>query len=307
MTETRATWPATEPDVPPLNLRTLVGQYAHTASFRSGAVRSDRVQLCQIDIMPVYPAFRSMVRTLAFDVCEMAIVTYLMAKDRGVPLVLVPAVLVGRFPHTSLLCNSERRPVTVSHLKGRTIGVRSYTQTSGVWMRGILENEHGLDLRKLHWLTFEDAHVACYNDPPLARRASADDGLFAMLVSGKIDAAIAELPADPRIQPVFANRLDVGRAWARSHGLTPINHMVVVRGDLVQSHPWLPSELFRLLVASKAAAGHRAGSHAPLPYGVSANLVALDMIAFYAFQQGLVSHRYHAESLFDETTRHLDP
>lgn len=90
-----------------------------------------------------------MVRELAFDVCEMAIVTYLMAKAYGKPLVLLPAVMVGRFQHAYAVYKSERGKLTPSDLAGRRVGIRSFTTTTGAWIRGILANDYGVDLDRI--------------------------------------------------------------------------------------------------------------------------------------------------------------
>ena len=158
-----------------------------------------------------------MVRKTAYDVSEMAIVTYLQAKSHGKPLVLMPCVMLGRFQHGTLLYNSARGKLAMSDLPGRKVGVRSYTQTTGAWLRGHLQNDYGVDIYKVKWVNFEDAHVAKYRDPPFVERAGADKNLLKMVQDGELDAGIfgAELPTDPRLKSIVADPDAETRAMAR--------------------------------------------------------------------------------------------
>ena len=92
------------------------GTYPHTKALKSGEIKSDRVQLKLTEIEPVYKAFLAMAREQKFDISEMAIVTYLQAKAYGKPLTLMPATMMGRFQHGTLLYNSERETVTPQNL-----------------------------------------------------------------------------------------------------------------------------------------------------------------------------------------------
>src|SRR5262249_53282104 len=150
----------------PTTLRVALGDYPHTAQLKQQQIASDLVALDFDAVQPVFKVFGRMVRESAFDVSEMAIVTYLQAKSHGKPLVLLPAVMMGRFQHNCMLYNAERGPITPSDLGGRRVGARSFAQTTGVWLRGHLQNDYGVDLGRVHWVTFEDAHVAEYRDPP---------------------------------------------------------------------------------------------------------------------------------------------
>ncbi len=123
------------------------GTYPHTQALKNGDIKSDRVALRLTEVNPVYKAFLMMAREQKFDVSEMALVTYLQAKAYGKPLTLMPATMMGRFQHGTMLYNSERGTVTPQSLPGRRIGVRSFAQTTGVWMRGILWNQRAEDNR----------------------------------------------------------------------------------------------------------------------------------------------------------------
>jgi 4,5-dihydroxyphthalate decarboxylase len=230
----------------------------------------------------------------------MAIVTFLMAKAHGKPLALLPAVMLGRFQHHCMLYNSERGALTPQTLAGRRVGVRAWSQTTGVWLRGILANKYGVDLDRVRWVTFEDAHVAEYRDPPGIEHARGD--LTAMLLAGEIDAAIygAELPPDPRLESVIPQPEAAAQGWYRKHGVTPVNHLVAVKSDLAQSHPHAVAEVYRLLAAAKRAAPAPAGID-PAPYGIAANRPALELIVDYCVQQRMIPRRFSVDELFAET------
>lgn len=286
-----------------MHLRTVVGDHAHIKALKDGRLRSDIVDLEFIDYAPTHKAFKPMVREQKFDVCEMAIVTYLMAKAHGKPLVLLPAVMLGRFQHASALYNAERGRLTPSDLAGKRVGIRSFTTTTGAWVRGILANDHGVDLNSIRWITFEDPHVAEYNDP--TDRAPSGKTIIQMLLDGEIDAAVGETSTDPRLRPLFADPTAEAQRWHRRHGIVPVNHLVVVTEALARSHPDVVREIYRLLAQSKAAANLRAVPDM-VPFGIEANRRALELIIEYSAQQALIPRRFSVDELFDDTTRLLN-
>src|ERR1700736_4665107 len=150
---------ATHPASEPVRLRTLLATYPHTAPLKSGEVTSPRVTLDFKDVTPVWSGFKAMVRERAFDVSEMAVVTYLIAKSFGKPMVLLPAVMTGRIQHAWAIYNGERGTLTPADLNGKKVGIRSFTTTTGAWLRGILANDYGVDLNSIDWVTVEGAHV----------------------------------------------------------------------------------------------------------------------------------------------------
>ena len=249
-----------------------------------------------------------MVREQAFDVSEMAIVSYLQAKSHGKPLVLLPAVMMGRFQHHCMLHNAELGRITPSDLPGRRVGARSFAQTTGVWLRGHLQNDYGVDIGRVRWVTFEDAHVNEFRDPPGVERAGADRNLGEMVLAGELAAGIygAELPVDKRLQSVIPDPETAARQWHAKHGVVPINHMVVVTQALAKAQPETVQEVYRMLLASKRAAGLPDPGGLDLqPFGFAACRPALRMIIDYCVQQQLIARRFEVEELFDDTTRAL--
>lgn len=284
-------------------LRTVLGDHPHVKVLKGGQLRSDIVDLEFIDYAPTNKAFKPMVREQAFDVCEMAIVTYLMAKAYGKPLVLLPAAMLGRFQHASAIYNAERGTLTPANLKGKRVGIRSFTTTTGAWVRGILANDHGVDLDAIEWVTFEDPHVAEYHDT--TERAGAGKTIIQMLLDGEIDAAIGETSTDPRLKPLFADPEAEAERWYGRHGIVPVNHLVVVTEALAKSRPDAVREVYRVLKQSKAMGGPPRAPD-PVPFGVEANRGALELIIDYAAQQALIPRRYSVDELFDDTTRELN-
>jgi 4,5-dihydroxyphthalate decarboxylase len=290
------------------NLRVALGDYPHTLPLKKKEITSPSIAFEFSEVKPVYKVFGAMVRERAFDVSEMAIVTYLQAKACGKPLVLLPAVMMGRFQHNCMFYNAERSRITPSELPGRRVGARSYAQTTGAWLRGHLQNDYGVDLARVHWVTFEDAHVAEFRDPPGVERASAGKNMTKMLLEGELDAAIfgAELPDDKRLQCVIPDPDAAARKWYAQHGLVPINHMVVVTEELARSNPAIVQEVYRLLLQGKRAAGlPKPGGPDLHPFGFEACRPALKMIIDYCGQQKLIPRRFQVEDLFDDTTRAL--
>ena len=291
-----------------LTLNACFGSYPHTRALKEGDVKSDRVKLQFTEINPVNRAFMPMAREQKFDLSEMAIVTYLQAKAYGKPLVLMPATMMGRFQHGTMLYNSERGTLRPEHLAGRTVGVRAFSQTTGVWIRGILWKDYGLDLGSVKWVTFEDAHVAEYHDPPGVVRAGPGKDITKMLLEGELDAAIfgGVMPNEPQLKSVIPDPDTAAKEWYKKNGIVPVNHMVVLKESLAKSDPGAVREVYRMLLDSKKAAGlPKPGAIDTIPFGFDAVKPALELMSSYAFEMKLIPRRYSVDELFDDTTRAL--
>ena len=294
----------------PVTLPALLGDYPVTRAIRHGDVTSPVVRLAFADVKSAASAFKRVVRDMEFDVAELAIVTFLLAKAHGKPLVLLPAVVLGRFQHPYLVYNRERGHLAPSDLTGRRVGIRSYSVTTVTWLRGILAEEWGVDLDRITWITFEEPHVAELRDPPSVVRAGPGQELLAMLLAGEIDAAIVggELPADPRVVSLIPDPAGAARAWREKHGAIQVNHMVTVKESLSRSEPHVVEEVYRMLVASKrATALPAAGELDTTPFGFEANRRNLEVAIDYTYQQRLIPRRFTVEELFDDVTRKLEP
>jgi 4,5-dihydroxyphthalate decarboxylase len=278
----------------PLVLTSAIGNYPHTRPLKDGTVVSPRLRLEHVEVVPANRAFRPMVNQLAYDVSELALVTLLLARAVDRPLVGVPVVLMQQSAYGMFAVRQDSPLRDPRQLTGRTIGVRAYTQTTGVWLRGMLHDQFGLDLDSLSWLTFETAHVDGFVDPPNARRAADGASLVDLLRSGQIDAAAGiELANQPDLRTLIPDAEQVEADWIQHTGIRPINHTLVVRQDVVHAHPWVAAELFELVQASKRAAG----TAAP-PDGLARNRAALDLLARYTFEQHITPRTLTAEELF---------
>ncbi len=285
------------PDV--TTLRIAIGDYPHTLPLKRGEIASPSLKLDFIEVKPMHKAFKPMVREHAYDASEMALVTFLQAKVFNKGLRLLPAAMLARFQHGCMLYNAARGKLEPADLPGCRVGVRSYSQTTGVWLRGILQNDYAADLSRVQWVTFEDGHVAEAKDPSGVIRAAAGRDMTKMLIDGELDAAIygADLPQDPRLQSVIPEPDTAARAWYGQHGLVPVNHMVVVTDTLARSNRGAVAELYRLLEAGKAAAGRPSGEIDMAPFGKAANRACLELLVNYAVQQRLIPRRMAIDEL----------
>jgi 4,5-dihydroxyphthalate decarboxylase len=291
-------------------LNVAFDDYPQTRALKRGEVTSDRVALNFSDIKPANRFFKPMVRELKFDISEMAIATYLQAKAYGKPLVLLPATIMGRFQHNTIVYSAARGTLTPADLPGKRVGVRSYSQTTITWVRGILANDYDIDTDRIHWVSQEDGHVAEYKEPPGVERAAPQKDLLQMLRDGEVDAAIygANLPNDPNLKSVIPDPEAAAAKWYAQYKAVPINHMVVATESLARSDPQAVREVFRLLVESKRAAGlPKPGGIDFLPFGFEACRPALEIMIKFTVQQKLVPRALDVEELFDATTRALKP
>jgi 4,5-dihydroxyphthalate decarboxylase len=270
-------------------LKTLIGDYPVTKQFRT---RTDRFEFGQYQ-GSVASAFKRVVRNLEFDVAEMAIMTYLVAKAFNKPYRLLPFVVVARYQHPYLVYDSTRNSLGPKNLEGKRVGVRSYSVTTGAWIRGILAQDYGVDLAKIQWVTFEEAHVAEFRDPPNVQRASAGKDINAMLLAGELDAAIlGAVPTDPKLKPVIPDPEAAAKKWGEKHGAIQLNHLVGVKNTLSKA---AADEIYGLLLESKKAAGNPP----MLPHGVEANRRNLEVAIDCAHKQNMIPPRFTVEELFE--------
>jgi len=210
--------------------------------------------------------------------------------------------MLGRFQHSYALYNPERGTLGPSDLEGKRVGIRSFTTTTGAWIRGILANDYGVNLDKIDWITFEDPHVAEYVDT--TQRAPKNKKILQMLLDGELDAVLGETSNDPRLKPLFLDPAAEAAKWYARRGVVPVNHLVVVTETLAKLRPDAVSGVYDLLKASKAKAGAPASLDL-VPFGIEANRKPLERIIDYAFQQALIPRRFAVDELFDETTRKM--
>src|SRR4051812_27379329 len=186
-----------------------------------------------------------MVRELEYDVCELAITTYLCAREHGKRLTALPIFLVRGFHHGAIVANAPGDP---KRLEGERVGVnRGYTVTTGVWARGILAEEHGVDLDQVTWVLSGDEHVAEYRPPANVVSAEPGKDLGEMVRAGELAAAIGV----DGLTPLIADAEEAGFDALRGRGHYPVNHLVVVRDELLEAHPELPASVFAAFEEAK--------------------------------------------------------
>jgi 4,5-dihydroxyphthalate decarboxylase len=284
-------------------LYTLLGDYPNTTALRKGEVTSDLIEFEFADVKVSNTAFKPLVREAKFDLGELAIVTFLQAKTYGKPYVLIPATVLGRGQHHTIAYNPEHGRLNASDLMGRRVGVRAYTQTTGAWVRGFLADDYKIDPAKIHWVTFEDPHLAEYKDPAFVTRAPEGKTMVQMLIDGELDAAIVgdKLP-DPRLAPLIEDADTAARKWAETHGGIPINHLMVVRSAIAASRPDVVKEIYRVLRESRRSVPPPAdgGLFDPWRFGVEPNRRSLEIIIDYSFRQKLIPRMFSVDELFGD-------
>jgi 4,5-dihydroxyphthalate decarboxylase len=291
---------------PPLSLRTNLADSPITKALRDGRVASDLIKLDFVGPKTAHDGFKPMVRDNAYDCGELAIVTFLQAKAYGKPYVLLPVPVVGRFQHHCIGYSKEFGHLDPTDLEGRKVGVRTYAQTTGLWVRGILQHEYGVDLDKVTWLTIDESHLAEYKDPPNCRRLPAGASLADMMLKGEIAAAIMgnDMPDDPRVERLIPDPHAAAQAWYRREGVVPINHMMAIHADLAKRRPDVVRELYRTVVDSRNLAPASALATFP-PVGLEANRKGLEMAIQWSFEQKIIPRLFSVDELFDDTTANL--
>jgi len=305
-------------------LTIALGNYGLTKPLKEGAVKA-RVPLDYVAVEPITAAMRRMVRGLEFDICEMAFTTYLCAKALGKPIIAIPAFLTRNFHHWAAFSHVESGVKTPKDLEGRRVAVnRGYTVTTGLWIRGILQHEYGVDLRRITWLATDEEHVAEYKAPANVEYLRGENAAE-LLLSRQCDAAIGDVRTDsPLVRPLIPDPRDAGFAYFRNTGVYPINHGVVLKSALLAANPALAADLFAAFKAAKeiylmqlrdGAARTPADDQArrlaevvgdPFPFGIKANRKAIETIVEFAVEQRVIPRRLGIEELFAPGTLGLE-
>jgi 4,5-dihydroxyphthalate decarboxylase len=309
--------------MPDLKLKTATRTQGNNKSLKDGAVKPKTFDFAFEEVDPIIAAFRRMVRGNEFDICEMAITTYICAKEHGKPMTAVPIFIVRQFHHGAVLANTKvvRSP---KDLEGKKVGVnRGYTVTTGVWARGILQDEHGVDLSKITWVLSGDEHVAEYKAPGNVVPIEKGKDMAEMLASGELAAAIGIESKSPDVAPLIPNAQEAGLKALRDRGHYPINHCIVIKDELLSKYPDLAVDVFNTFAESKRQylAKLKAGqienptaidklhqqvmavTGDPLPYGVAPNRKVIEELLRHATTQGIITIPVAVDDLFAPSTR----
>ncbi len=287
-------------------LSVVLGNYPHTLPIKEGGIVSPRVKLNFIEgYKPLSRAFDDMVEKQAFDVCEMAVATFLQALDSGKPLRLMPVVMGGEFHHGSLLYNPANGPLTPGDLKGRRVGVKAYTQTTGLWVRGVLQEQYGVLSDDVTWVTTEAPHVAEFTNPSNVELVEGGN-LVDMLTSGEI-AAVIMGPKQTKglsltLQQVIPDVDTAIAGWYAKHQAVPANHMVVVTDALLEKDFAVVQDAYNMFKQGIETTQPAASAESPSALQVGAeNVWAVVQLAMqYALEQKLVSRAFDRKEIFGE-------
>jgi 4,5-dihydroxyphthalate decarboxylase len=310
-----------------LTLTAVTRTQGSTQALKDGTSRPRHVDLQFEEVPVLIQAFRRMVRSVEWDVCEMAFTTYLVAKEHGKPFTALPVFLVRGFHHGAVLRSATADGLVPKDLEGRKSGVnRGYTVTTGVWARSILQHEHGVDLGKITWVLSGDEHVAEFQAPSNVVPLETGKTLQAALAAGELAAAIGVQVEHPDVAPLIADAEQVGFQSLARCGHYPINHVLVVKDAVLEAHPDLAAQIFEAFAAAKRPYLERlrndqiaAPSKAdrmyrrvfeitdadPLPYGIAPNRRMLEALIGYAKEQRIISGPLAAEELFAPGTAGL--
>lgn len=301
-------------------LKAALQTLGHTQALKDGAVKPQGYTLEFEEVPAIIQAFRRMARGLEFEVSEMAITTYLCARAHHKAFTALPIFLVRGFHHGAILHNTKLGIRNPKDLEGKKVGVnRGYTVTTGVWARSVLQHEHGVDLDKITWVLSGDEHVAEFQPPANVVSIEKGKTLEQLLTAGEIAACIGVQVEHPDVAPLIPDAAEHGFRLLQQSGYYPINHLLVVKDEVLRAHPELPARLFEAFVAAKQPYLEqlRAGSIAaptkpdrmyqrvleitgkdPLPYGVEANRPMLEALIGYAVEQHIISVPCAVEELF---------
>jgi 4,5-dihydroxyphthalate decarboxylase len=277
-------------------MQIAIGSYDHTKALKEGSVSTPGIDFQFVEVSPITRAFRAMATQQAYDLSEMALATYMLARVYGKPILGLPIVLVRSSLLPGLVTSAASTANDPRELNGKTLGIRSYTQTSGVWVRGILQDAFGLDLSSIRWTTFEGSHLDEYTDPANVSRAPEGASMADMVKDGSLFAAIG-LPASEGLRPYLADPGAAEADWARSSGVRTVNHILTLKQSLVDADPELPAKLTDLFQRARGADGA-----AVPPIGVEPNRKAFETLARYAYEQKVTPRLLTVEELFPTAT-----
>lgn len=281
------------------SLSLALGHHPISLAATAELAAAHGLEIDRREVDPIHNAFAPMIRKQQYDICELAIVSAMQAFAYDKPLILLPVTLAARYQHKCIVCNGERGAFDTKALPGKRVGVRAYTQTTGAWVRTILQSEYGVPPMDMRWITQVGAHVSEYQDPPQIERVDRTKSLLEMLRTGEIDAAIFgnDLPDLPWLAPVIPDAEHAGAtAFART-SVVPINHIVSIRKDLVRQKPGIMGDVMAFFRAAKAASQADEGPDL-YPIGLDAMRASVEAILGSAWDQKLLPRRIAFEELF---------
>jgi 4,5-dihydroxyphthalate decarboxylase len=284
----------------PAIVNAVLADYPHTRALKSGDLTDPAVRLHFSEVNPVHEAFAPMVRDEAYDLSELAIVTCLQAIAYDRPVVLLPVVVASRFQRGCLIAHASRGIPKPDDLEGKRIGVRAYTQTTGMWVRAHLAEDYGLRPGAVHWATRDGAHVEQYSDPAYVEHSVGDKALVDLLRDGDVDAIVLgnDLPQGDEFVPVISDAAERDQSWWQQHDFMPINHMVVAARSLCRRDANAVRAAYRLLRHSDAEVARSAGEPTPTMFGFDRLTEPMAFIIDACMAQDLLPHELTVDDVF---------
>lgn len=310
-----------------LQLSLACGDYEIVRALKEGAVKPDGVELNILTDMDSTTRHWRFLRNQEFDVAEVSCSSYMAAKDKGFPFVAIPVFPHRRFRHGFIFINTTKGIRKPTDLIGKKVGLKQYQSTALLWLRGLLDHEYGVPFKSIEWFTELDESIEFTPPADLRlKRVRDDQSVEKMLAEGELDALIHPdliqplVNRDPRVGRLFSNYKEEEVAFFRRSGIFPIMHVVGLKRELVDKHPWVPINLFHTFNKAKALAMKKMQNprlvplawyreaweeqedilgNDPWEYGLTDNnSKQLDMLAGFSFEQGLVAKRPSLDDLF---------
>lgn len=320
----------------PLKLSFAIADYTHTAGLKDGSVPIEGIEPQFIDVKPQIAAYRRMVRNVEFDVCEIAPSTYMIAREHGAPFKALPIFVSRNFHHSGFVYRPDAGIREPRDLEGKNAGVRAYSVTTGIWTRGVLQNEYGIDISKITWWVDDEEHVTTLKLPPYVKHVPEGKSLVSMMASGELQAAFtgnaglgrtgapkegwaaaAAKPAETGYVEFFKDSRKIEAEWYQRTGIYPFHGTLVVKDSVLAEHPWVARSLFKAFTGAKErfvrqlpSPDQASGKDKqlaemaaivgpdPLPYGIAKNRASIEALIRYVRQQGMLTRDYAVSDFF---------
>jgi 4,5-dihydroxyphthalate decarboxylase len=303
------------------------GDYEIVRALKEGQVAPDGIDLTVLTEMDSTTRHWRFIRNRDFDMAETSASSYVVAKDRGEPVTALPVFLHRRFRHGFVFINTQKGIKTPKDLIGRRVGIKSFLVTAGHWMRGILEHEYGVPHKSLQYFAELDEDIDFTPPADLdITRLPHDRSVERMLAEGELDAVIHSsiikplAAGDPRVGRLFPDFKAEEIAFYKKTGIFPIMHVMGIKQEIVDKHPWVPINVFHAFQKAKAIAMARMANPRIVPlawyreaweeqeevlgpdpweYGLGErNRHNIETLAGYSHEQGLTRRRLGADDLF---------
>ena len=247
-----------------VHLTLATGDYESIRALKEGTVKPDGIELTVLTNMTSDVRHWRMIRNREFDVAELSMSNYLMAKYAGLPFVAIPVFLHRRFRHGFVFLNAAKGITKPTDLIGRKVGLRNFQATANLWIRGILEHEYQVPHRQIQWFKQDEEEVEWTPPPDLnIQRIAPGKSVEKMVTEGELDALIHPeliqpiLDKDKRVTRLFSNYRDLEMDYFKRTGIFPIMHTTAIKEDVVQQYPWVPISLMQAFEESKTVAYKR--------------------------------------------------